>query len=139
MLGQGKTHDRPFFDTNILVHAFSDDDRRQRIALELLLAGGVIGVQTLNELINVFTGKLRMPWSEALERTTTVRQLCEPPIPITLGTHLTGSHIARHFGYQFYDSLMLAAALEASCTVFYSEDLQNGQSIETLTIRNPFA
>jgi predicted nucleic acid-binding protein len=33
---------------------------------------------------------------------------------------------------------MLAAALEASCTVFYSEGLHDRQSIEGLTIRNPF-
>jgi predicted nucleic acid-binding protein len=33
---------------------------------------------------------------------------------------------------------MLAAALEGSCTVFYSEDLHDGQAIDNLTIRNPF-
>jgi predicted nucleic acid-binding protein len=33
--------------------------------------------------------------------------------------------------------LILAAALEAGCTVLYSEDMQDGQQIESLTIRNP--
>jgi predicted nucleic acid-binding protein len=34
--------------------------------------------------------------------------------------------------------LILAAALEAGCTVLYSEDMQDGQKIDSLTIRNPF-
>ena len=38
----------------------------------------------------------------------------------------------------FYDSLLLAAALEASCTVFYSEDMHDGQTIGGMTIQNPF-
>jgi len=38
----------------------------------------------------------------------------------------------------FYDSLIVAAALSAGCTRILSEDLQNGQRIEGLTIENPF-
>jgi predicted nucleic acid-binding protein len=33
---------------------------------------------------------------------------------------------------------IIAAALEASCSRLYSEDLQHGQRIERLTIENPF-
>ena len=39
---------------------------------------------------------------------------------------------------RFYDSLIVAAALEAGCTRLLSEDLQHGQQIEGLTIENPF-
>ena len=42
------------------------------------------------------------------------------------------------FGFSFYDSLIVAAALEAGCTRLYSEDLQHGQRIQNLTIENPF-
>lgn len=38
----------------------------------------------------------------------------------------------------FWDSLLLASALAAGCTVFLSEDLNSGQKIEALTIVNPF-
>jgi predicted nucleic acid-binding protein len=41
-------------------------------------------------------------------------------------------------GYSFYDSLIIAAALEAGCTRLLSEDLQHGQVIEGLRIENPF-
>ena len=40
--------------------------------------------------------------------------------------------------FTFYDSLIIAAALEASCEVLYTEDLQDGQEIESLTIVDPF-
>jgi predicted nucleic acid-binding protein len=42
------------------------------------------------------------------------------------------------YRYGFYDSLIVAAALDAGCTRLYSEDLQDGQRIEGLTIENPF-
>ncbi len=40
--------------------------------------------------------------------------------------------------YSFYDSLMIASALEANCRRLYSEDLQSGQKIRNLMIENPF-
>jgi predicted nucleic acid-binding protein len=33
---------------------------------------------------------------------------------------------------------MLASAVEANCTIFYTEDLHHGHKIGNLTIRNPF-
>ena len=42
------------------------------------------------------------------------------------------------YGYSFYDSLIVAAAIESGCKTLYSEDLQHGQQIGDLTIRNPF-
>jgi predicted nucleic acid-binding protein len=130
--------DKAFFDTNVLVYAFSDRDPRQDIALGLLLAGGAIGVQALNEFVNVATGKLKMPWPDAMLRLETIQKLWEPAIPMTLSVHRRGLDIAQATGFHIYDSLMLAAALEASCTVFYSEDMHDGEAIASLTIRNPF-
>lgn len=43
------------------------------------------------------------------------------------------------FIYSFYDSLIIAAALEARCQVLYSEDMQDGQAVRGLKIANPFA
>jgi predicted nucleic acid-binding protein len=40
--------------------------------------------------------------------------------------------------FGFYDSLIVAAALEGGCRRLLSEDLQHGQRIETLTIEDPF-
>ena len=130
---------RAFFDTNVLIYAFAEGDRRREIALGLLLAGGTIGVQTLNEFVNVCTGKMKMSWPEALARVSLVEELCPPAVPVTLTVHRLATRISQAYGFHVYDSLMLAAALEASCTVFYSEDMQDRQKIGGMTIRNPFA
>ena len=42
------------------------------------------------------------------------------------------------YGFSFYDSLIVAAALEAGCSRLYTEDMQHGQQIHSLTIQNPF-
>jgi predicted nucleic acid-binding protein len=80
-----------------------------------------------------------MSWPDAVVRLEAIQKLCQPAIPLTLGVHRRGLDIAQARGYHLYDSLMLAAALEASCTIFYSEDMHDGQAIESLTIRNPFS
>jgi len=53
-------------------------------------------------------------------------------------THDIALPIAAKYGYHIFDSLMIAAALQASCKTLYSEDMQDGQVIDGLTIRNPF-
>ena len=47
--------------------------------------------------------------------------------------------IADRYSYSFYDSLIIAAAIESGCSILYSEDMQTNQVIaEALTIRSPF-
>ena len=46
--------------------------------------------------------------------------------------------LRERYDFSFYDSLIVAAALEAGCTRLYSEDMQHGQQIRHLTIYNPF-
>ncbi len=56
----------------------------------------------------------------------------------TLALYRRGLDIRARYGFSFYDSLIVAAALESGCTRIYSEDLQHGQQIEGLIIENPF-
>jgi predicted nucleic acid-binding protein len=67
-----------------------------------------------------------------------LKTLLDPPQPLTAELHETAVGIARDRGFSIYDSLIVAAALRAGCSILYSEDLQEGQTIEQLTIRNPF-
>jgi predicted nucleic acid-binding protein len=131
--------DKAFLDTNILVYAFSLNDSRKKFAEDLLVRGGTVGIQTLNEFVNVERYKLKVSWSGILDWSRIIDKLCPAPIPLTAATHNRGLQIAQAGSYHTYDSLMLAAALEASCTVFYSEDMHDGHAIESLTIRNPFS
>jgi predicted nucleic acid-binding protein len=59
-------------------------------------------------------------------------------VPLPLATHRLALEIAQRFGNHIFDSLVIAAALEASSDTLYSEDLQDGQKIGELTTRNPF-
>lgn len=127
-----------FFDTNILVYAFGKDDPRQDVARSLLAEGGGIGVQTLNEFVAVAKGKLSMNWREILDALTAIRVLCGSPTSLTVETHNAALGIAERHGYRFFDSLIVAAALEAECKILYTEDLRDGHVIQGLTIHNPF-
>jgi predicted nucleic acid-binding protein len=131
--------DRPFFDTNILVYVVGQQDERTPEAEALIVNGGVVSVQVLNELASVSRRKLGMSWEEIGDALAAVRVLCPSPTPLTIDTHDAAVRIAHKYGFQFYDALIAAAALEAECTTLYSEDFQNGQVIEgRLTVRNPF-
>jgi predicted nucleic acid-binding protein len=47
--------------------------------------------------------------------------------------------IGARFKLPWYDSLIVASAIEGECGVLYSEDFQDGQQIGSLTLSNPFA
>lgn len=128
-----------FFDTNVLVYAVGQKDKRTETAEALLAGGGVISVQVLNELANVSRKKLGMSWEEIDETLAAIRVLCPSPVPLTIDTHDTGRRIAAKYGYSMFDGLIAASALEAECDTLYSEDLHDGQVIEgRVTVRNPF-
>jgi len=128
--------DKPFFDTNVLLYLLSNDAKADQ-AEALLARGGVVSVQVLNEFASVAFRKLKMTWPEIREILATIRAVCEV-IPVTVEIHETGLVIAERYRLSFYDSLILAAAKQAKCRMIYSEDMQDGQIIQGVSIRNPF-
>jgi predicted nucleic acid-binding protein len=129
-----------FFDTNVLIYTLALDDPRSAKAEELLAPGGMFSVQVLNEFVSVARRKLLMSWPEVTEALDAFRVLCPSPLPITVRLDELALKIAEKHGYGIYDALVIAAALEAGCATLYSEDFQDGQTIDgKLTIRNPFA
>jgi predicted nucleic acid-binding protein len=132
--------DRAFFDTNVLIYALAKDDPRSLQAEALLAEGGVISVQIMNEFASVARRKMSMSWTDIAEALSAFRVLCPSPTPITMSTHEAALRVAETCGYDIYDALVIAAALEAGCQTLYSEDLRDGQTIDgQVTIRNPFA
>lgn len=127
-----------FFDTNVLLYLLSDDSAKADRAEELLASGGRVSVQVLNEFASVATRKLAMSMSEVRDILSTVRSVCAV-MPLDVETHDLGLDLAERHRFSIYDALIVAAASRAGCTVVYSEDFQDGQAIEGLTIRNPFA
>jgi predicted nucleic acid-binding protein len=98
-----------------------------------------VGVQSLNEPVSIATRKLRKTWPDVPRCLNIVYKLCPAPVPVTQSVHFRGLEIAQKHGCHICDALLLAAAIESSCTVFYSENMHDGQVIDGLTIRNPFA
>jgi predicted nucleic acid-binding protein len=97
---------KAFLDTNVLVYAFSLNDRRKGAAEDLLIRGGTVGVQTLNEFVNVATGKFKTSWPEVITWLAAIQRLCPAPVPVTLDVHRQAMRIAEIYHYHFYDSLM---------------------------------
>jgi predicted nucleic acid-binding protein len=132
--------DEVFFDTNVLIYAVALEDPRNARAEELLGSGGTISIQILYEFVSVARRKILMSWREVKGALDAFRVLCPSPLPITMEMHEAALKIAEQHGYGIYDALVVAAALEAECAILYSEDFQDGQTIDgRLTIRNPFA
>jgi predicted nucleic acid-binding protein len=129
---------KSFFDTTLLIYSVAAEEPRSAIAERLLAQGGYLSVQVLNEFTAVARRKMKMTWEEITDALLAIRALCEPPTPLSITTHEAALEIAARYGYPIYDALILAAALEAGCNTLYTEDMQNGQIIGSLTIRNPF-
>ncbi|MDR0515684.1 MAG: PIN domain-containing protein [Fibromonadaceae bacterium] len=132
-----------FIDTNILVYAYnSDDDDKQNIAAKLLNENLAeeeiyISVQVLNEFYAVLS-RHKITHLDikqyADEIISSVRIL-----PISVLTTRKAFTVKEKYHYSWWDSLVLASALENDCKIIYSEDMQHGQVIEnTLEIVNPF-
>jgi predicted nucleic acid-binding protein len=128
-----------FFDTNVLLYLLSADAGKADRAEELLVAGGTVSVQVLNEFASVALRKLGMSHGEVREALDAIRTVCQV-MPLTLETHDKALRVAERYGYSFYDALILGAAQLAGCRRVYSEDMHAEQVIDgELAIVNPFA
>jgi predicted nucleic acid-binding protein len=126
-----------FYDTNILLYLVSGNDRKAGIAEKLLAGRGTISTQVMDEFTSVATRKYGLTISQTKEILGLVRQLCDV-VPHDIAVHDQGMEFAARYKYSIFDAMLLAAAKQAGCTIFYSEDLQHGQKVDGLTIRNPF-
>lgn len=128
-----------FFDTNVLLYLLSADAAKADRAEAVLAEGGCISVQVLNELAAVASRKLGLAWPEIRELLGTAQSLCRVE-PLTVATHERGLAICERYGFSVCDSLIVAAALLAGCSLLWTEDLQDGQRIDgQLMVKNPFA
>ena len=130
--------ERGFLDTNILVYAQLTDDPKSPVAKALRDAGGVIGIQVLNEFANVLRRKLSRPWDQTTMILAATRQLLEV-VPLTEAIHEDGLRLAERYSLSIYDAMIVAAGLDSGCNVLWSEDMQHDLLVDgRLRIRNPF-
>ncbi|MBB6482916.1 putative nucleic acid-binding protein [Rhizobium lusitanum] len=127
-----------FLDTNVLLYAFMEGERAEK-AQTLLAQPFAISAQALNEFANVARKKLNMSWPDIREAIDALVALSGTIIPVSEKITFAGLELAQRYQLSFYDATMLAAAIEAGCERFYSEDLHGGLIVEKrLTVINPF-
>jgi predicted nucleic acid-binding protein len=127
-----------FFDTNVLLYLLSEDSTKADRAEALIAGGGRISVQVLNEFAAAASRKLGMSLGEIRQVLEVVHAVCDV-VPLSEATHDRGLAVCERYGFSIYDSMIVASAPLAGCEVLFSEDLQDGQSIDDqVTIRDPF-
>jgi len=135
--------EKVFVDANVFIYAYTcDDEQKHSIARNLLRNNVlnneiVLSVQILNEFYAVMArykyphNEIKLCLNEIIEQ---VRVM-----PVELETIKQCIFIKEKYGYSWWDSLVLASALENDCTILYSEDMQHNQVLENrLRIVNPF-
>jgi predicted nucleic acid-binding protein len=134
-----------FLDSNIFIYTFDTTDPRKSttarglIDTALGLGNGHVSFQVVQETLRVITGKLRRPATPNEAQAFLQRAL----LPLwsvmpSAALYTRALELQARWHYSFYDSLIVAAALQAQCDRLLTEDLQDGQHIEGLLIENPF-
>jgi predicted nucleic acid-binding protein len=127
-----------FFDTNILIYIASADRAKADKAEALLIEGGVISVQVLNEIANVARRKMGLSWVETSQFLEAMQAFLHVE-PLTVEVHEAGLDLAQRHGLSLYDAMIVASALRAECETLWSEDMQHGRTLDgRLRIVNPF-
>jgi len=130
--------DKVFIDTNIVIYSLGESSTKAHLAAPLFLDRPCISTQVLSEVANVTTKRLALDISEIRQLIKTLHEICHVEL-ITMATIEAALNIQERYKFSWYDSLIIASALEAGCSTLYSEDMQHGQVIEArLKIVNPF-
>ena len=133
-----------FFDTNVLVHAVdASDPVRKEIAIDRFARAVkddtvMLSTQVLQEFYNITTRKLKPPLS-AREAAGQLSQLCAfEVVGSTADSVLAAVELAHKHRLQWWDALILEAAIRGNADVLVSQDGQHGQRFGRLVIENPF-
>jgi predicted nucleic acid-binding protein len=134
-----------FLDTNIFVYSLDPaDPRKARRAEGLVTRGvdsglGVISYQVVQEFMNVSLRQFQATMT-AIELELYFFKVLLPmmTVPSSSGLFLEALRLQKANQIAWYDSLIVAAAVQGGCGILYSEDLQHGRRFGDLIIQNPF-
>ncbi|MCX6053837.1 MAG: PIN domain-containing protein [Chloroflexi bacterium] len=134
-----------FIDTNVFVYCYdgvqpAKKERALALISDALQNGnGMISWQVIQEFLNVATRKFAVP-IKVEDATLYLQKVLSPLCRIHPNSEIypQSLEIMKENKYSFYDSLILAAALQGECSVIYTEDMKHGQEIRTMRIVNPF-
>jgi predicted nucleic acid-binding protein len=137
--------DRFFLDTNLFVYSFDRNApakakrARDLIAEAVTSRKGIVSYQVVQEFLNVALKQFDRPMKPA-EAEQYLTAVFRPLLSVyaSQGLFLEALRLCERHRLGWYDSLIVAAAIEGQCSVLYSEDLQHGMRIGELVIKNPF-
>lgn len=135
---------REFVDANVLVYAYDASAGKRKAAAEQLLARlwdegtGCVSVQVLQEFFVTVTRKVAEPLT-ADEAANRIREFCAWKV-FTPAAEDVLHAIALHqrAKLSFWDAMVIHAAAELGCDVLWTEDLNDGQLVQDVRIRDPF-
>ena len=127
-----------FIDSNVVVYAIGQASTKAHQAAPLFVGKPTISTQVLSETANVASRRLGLSVADIRKLIVSLEAMCTVEL-ISLPTVHAALDIRERYGFSWYDSLIVATALEADCQLLYSEDMQHGQVIEgRLRVINPF-
>lgn len=134
-----------FFDSNVFLYLFDRSAPGKRaISAHLVDAAldtgsGVISYQVVQDTLSLLTGKFSTVATPD-DAGAFLDDILSPlwRVMPTARLYREALRLQDRYGFHFYDSLIVAAALETGCDRLLSEDFQHGQRIEGLAVVNPF-
>lgn len=137
--------DRFFIDTNVVIYIFDKNNKDKRIKAQNILKQalssmkGIVSFQVIQEFCDAALKKFEIHLS-APDCKTFINNFLFPICDIFPGLELYNKaiEIKESSNYGFYDSLIIASAIEGKCNILYSEDLSNNEKFMSLQIINPF-
>ncbi len=126
-------------DTNVLIYLHETiPSSKMDIAESIVLGFPIVSAQVVSEYLNVLKRLLRIPKVPLIEHSIVLLENCEI-INLNKAILEHAKKLIIRYDFQLFDSIIIASALAANCSILYSEDLQHKQLIENrLTIINPF-
>lgn len=137
-----------FIDSNIWIYAFLDSEKehakQQRVVslLEGIPADSsvIASVQVINEFHWILSRKYGIDDATIKAKVTKGIAAIASIAPLGFKVYQDAFRIRGKYNVTFWDSLIVASALENKCTVLYSEDMQHGLLIDNkLKVVNPLA
>lgn len=131
---------KAFLDTNLFIYLYSDSDiaKKEQVIGAINQYERFVSTQVLNEFCNVCIRKLKLPTSSVHNAVKEIMNTCNL-IVVDNETVSAALRLHEKYSYSYYDSLMLASALECGCQYILSEDMSDRQLIEgSLTVMNIF-
>lgn len=131
-----------FVDTNVILYAagLSEAEAKRDRARQILAETScVFSIQVLNEFVFQSTRPRRDPRLSMEEAIGTAVSLTRfPVLGLDLAMFRRAADVQRRTTYDWWDSLIVAAAITAGCDTLLTEDLQHGRVIDGVRIENPF-